>query len=204
MNKENYSKFTALFYSKIFGSWVKFLDEIGEKARRLNYPDEYFINLYEELCEKTGKKILTRSEYDKLGGKQSYLFTSHFGSFEIFLKKMGIEIPRRKPNICLNCKKKFIFPPCRGNQLYCSRKCKKENHRKKLFIECLRIKNKIGHFPNTSEWKKNKKILARYTSILNKFGSWSNFINEVQKSQKKTKASYMKSWQNRNTQNGSG
>lgn len=92
-----YGKYSIRPFIDKFDSWNNFLEKIGEEKKlRQNISSKKLKNDFKKVRKKLGR-IPKRDEYLKFGRYSSSPFMNKFGSWNNFLREMGIE-PRQKRN----------------------------------------------------------------------------------------------------------
>lgn len=107
-NRENYlkyGKFSRAPIKRLFGGWNNLLKELGvdiNMHKQGQYTKEDILFDYGELCIKYDK-ILTATEYRKLGKYSQPIIDNVFGSFSLMKKELGL-----KYDVCIVTNEELI------------------------------------------------------------------------------------------------
>ena len=201
-----YGKFGCYAYFKIFGSWNKFLQKIGDKIKYI-INEKDLIENYFDVKNKLNK-VPTCVEMDKYGKIGHHKYDKRYGSWNKFLKKIGEEI-RHRMNIAeeeliknyFNVKNKLdkvpTFTEMDKYGEFCGatytdrygswnkflKKIGDKINRKKIIEEDL-IKNYWdlkSKYPDLTQEMMTKKngSLFNLSVYVDRFGSWNKFLATI-------------------------
>ncbi len=149
------SKTSVKPYQNHFGSWNKFLKEIGEPLMlNIGCAKDELIENYFEVKKKLGRPPNQREMKKPLSRIHNISYTSHFGTWNKFLKEIGEPL-------------------------------KHERHKRYTKDEFIKnyfdVKKKLGRQPYSTEMKKplSKISKATYNNHFGHFGTWNKFLKEI-------------------------
>lgn len=160
-----YGEYAQFYYIKLFGSWNKFLESVGEIG---NLSPEILTRAYYEVKEKLGRRP-KRKEMEEHCSFSSANYNRFWGSWKKFLIAIGEAEDHNENRNAIPLEQKTDGKKRRARL--------PAPARQELIDEFLKLQAELGEQPSTHDVDEKGKYLASF--YRKEFGSWKNFLEHL-------------------------